>query len=81
MFHMTEQQQSNPIRKRYPPPWRIEATEGGYKVVSANGVNVAWTYCLEGFARNSSPNMPTRTEAHAIAKAIVLLAETLPTAP
>lgn len=63
------------FRERYPPPWRIEAMPGGYKVVSANGFSLAWVYALDNEAtRAASPNALRSAEALALAKAIVELA-------
>ena len=64
------------FRDRYPPPWRIEETPGGFKVVSANGFALAWVYSLDdGQQRAASPNSLRHGEALALAKAIVGLGE------
>ena len=64
------------FRERYPPPWRIEETPGGYKVVSANGFTLAWVYSLDdGQQRAARPNSLRHGEALALAKAIVGLGE------
>ena len=63
------------FRERYPPPWRVEAMPGGYKVVSANGFTLAWVYALEGQVRAASPDSLAPSEALALAKAIVGLGE------
>ena len=34
---------ANPLR-RFPSPWTIEALDGGYKVVDANGQSLAYVY-------------------------------------
>ena len=34
---------ANPLR-RFPPPWTIEALDGGYKIVDANGQSLAYVY-------------------------------------
>ena len=59
------------FRERYPPPWRVEAMPGGYKVVSAKGFTLAWVYAVEGQQRAASPNSLRHGEALALAKAIV----------
>jgi hypothetical protein len=30
--------------RRFPPPWTIEALEGGFKIVDANGQPLAYVY-------------------------------------
>ena len=63
------------IRERYPPPWRVEAIPGGFRVVSANGYTLAWIYALEGQQAAASGSVKlTHREAVAIAKAIAGLA-------
>lgn len=60
------------IRERYPGPWRVERLpEPGYRVVSANGVPVAYTYAKR---RGLTGPQLTEAEALAIAKAIAGLA-------
>jgi hypothetical protein len=49
---------------------------GGYKVVSANGISLAWIYSVDdGVQRAASPNSLRHVEALALAKAIVGLGE------
>ncbi len=60
------------FRERYPPPWRVEAIPGGYRVVSAGGYTLAYVYALEdGAPRAASPTSINHREALALAKAIV----------
>jgi hypothetical protein len=62
------------IRDRYPPPWRIDAIPGGFRVVSSNGITVAWIYALEGQQAAASGSVKlTHREALAIAKTIAAL--------
>jgi hypothetical protein len=63
------------LRERYPPPWRIDAIPGGFRVVSNNGYVLAWVYALEGQARAASPDKLLPREALAMAKAIVSLVD------
>ena len=30
--------------RRFPPPWTIEALDGGFKIVDANGQSLAYVY-------------------------------------
>ena len=30
--------------RRFPPPWTVEAVDGGFKVVDANGQSLAYVY-------------------------------------
>ena len=30
--------------RRFPPPWTIEALDGGYKIVDSNGQTLAYVY-------------------------------------
>ena len=32
------------MRRRFPPPWTVEALDGGFKVVDANGQTLAYVY-------------------------------------
>ena len=63
------------FRDRYPPPWRVDAIPGGFRVVSANGYTLAWVYALEGQQHAASGSVQlSHREALAMAKAIVGLA-------
>ena len=63
--------QSRTIRERYPPPWRVKETPGGYVVTCANGNRLAYLYVRE--ERVASAGL-TRPEAKAIAQAIARIA-------
>jgi len=64
------------FRERYPPPWRIEGIDGGYRVVSSNGFALAaYVYALDGIARAANPTSIGPREALALAKAIAALGE------
>ena len=43
------------FRERYPPPWRVEATAGGFRVLSSNGYSLAFIYALKGMQRAAAP--------------------------
>ena len=30
--------------RRFPPPWTIEALDGGFKIIDANGQSLAYVY-------------------------------------
>jgi hypothetical protein len=34
--------------RRFPPPWTIAPTPGGWKVVDSSGQNIAYTYGSDG---------------------------------
>ena len=61
------------LRERYPPPWEVEETPGGFRVVSSNGVPLVYIYCIDGIARSASPDTLLPSEARAIAKAVASL--------
>ncbi len=61
------------FRERYPPPWRIEGIDGGFRIVSSNGFVLAYVYALDGIARSASPTSIGAREALAMAKAIAAL--------
>jgi hypothetical protein len=46
--------------RRFPPPWKVEQTPGGYKVLDANGQSLAYVY-----------GRPTRADAD-IARVLTL---------
>lgn len=72
------------IRDRYPPPWRALETDGGWCVVSANKVAVAFIYAIDNEQQRASAYSSrgdaifcyvTQPEAKAIAHAIAALPE------
>lgn len=63
------------FRDRYPPPWRIEGIDGGFRIVSSNDFVLAYVYALDGIARAASPTSIGPREALALAKAIAALGE------
>jgi len=60
------------IRDRFPTPWRVEPIPApGFRVVSANGVAMAYVYA----GRKGLPDRQlTEAEAFAVAQAIARLA-------
>jgi len=64
------------FRQLYPPPWRVLAVPGGFRVVSSNNFSLAFIYCQDGIARSADPNSLRPPEALAMAKAIAALGGT-----
>lgn len=60
------------IRDRFPPPWTVDQTPGGFVVISANGVKLAYTYVK---AHVSADGL-TDAEALAVARAVARLSTT-----
>jgi hypothetical protein len=60
------------VRDRFPPPWHVERTEGGFLVKARNNRTVAWIYASHSFPWSQYMRWE---EAHAIAKAIARLPE------
>lgn len=55
------------IRDRFPLPWQVEKTPGGYAVIDANGRRLAFLYVTP---HASVPGL-TEGEARAIARTLV----------
>ena len=64
-----------PLRERYPPPWRVDELSSGHRVVSSNGFTLAWIYSADGIERSADPDKLTHREALAMARAIATLGE------
>ena len=58
------------IREKFPPPWQVRDLPEVYSIEAANGRRIASVYFEDVELRRSILNIPTRAEAHAIAKAI-----------
>jgi hypothetical protein len=41
-------------QRRFPPPWQVEQTPGGYKVQDANGQALVYVYACEPPTRRTS---------------------------
>lgn len=66
------------MKRRFPPPWRAELMEGGYKILDQNGVPVAWVYAIDDAQRTlTATGWKTLTwdEARRIANGIAKLPE------
>lgn len=64
------------VRRRFPPPWSVEGTPGGYRVVDASGFTLAYVYCRDDKAAAMLGYL-TEDEARRIAKGIARLPELL----
>lgn len=61
-------------RRRFPPPWTVEKTGGGFRVVDANGVLLAYVYARDDLAAGSQGSLwLTTDEARRIANGIAKL--------
>lgn len=67
------------IREKFPPPWRVVRTPGGYRVADAKGFNLVYISGENEEVRRSILNLPTGGEAKALAKAIAQLPELMMT--
>lgn len=61
------------IREKFPPPWRVVATSGGYRVTDSKGFHLVHISGENEHVRRSILNLPTGGEARALAKAIAML--------
>ena len=59
--------------RRFPPPWKIEQLDGGYKVVDANGASLAYVYGHLNARDAITANGLTLDEARRIASNIAKL--------
>ena len=66
--------------RRFPPPWRVEDTPGGWKVIDSTGFPVAYVYG-EDRGRGANDQGMTKDEARRIAVNIARLPELLARQP
>ena len=67
-----------PEKRRFPPPWRVDRTAGGWAVRDATGVTVAFVYCVDGFQlENVGTYKLTLDEGRRIARGIARLPDLL----
>ena len=63
--------------RRFPPPWKVEALEAGFKIVDANGQSLAYVYGHANPRDASTANALTLDEARRIAANIAKLPKLL----
>ena len=61
------------IRGRFPAPWRVEETSGGYRVVDKTGFLIAYVYARDDLQQHTRREYLSSGEARAIATAIASL--------
>ena len=59
--------------RRFPPPWKVEALEGGFKIVDSNGQALAYVYGHADPRHAGIANSLTLDEARRIAVNIAKL--------
>jgi hypothetical protein len=64
-----------PMSRRFPAPWSVEQTPGGYKVLDANGQALAYVYARETKAEADIAKVLTFDEARRIAVNVAKLPE------
>ena len=53
------------MTRRFPPPWTVKKADGGFKVVDADRLAVAYTYCRDTAESASVAKvLPGRGAAH-----------------
>ena len=65
--------------RRFPPPWRVEQTLGGFKVLDASGQALVYVYARETKAEADIAKVLTFDEARRIALNVAKLPELLAT--
>ena len=64
--------------RRFPAPWSVEVLPGGFKVVDANGIGLAYCYARDDLAEKTIGSQHLTTdEARRIASNIAKLPELL----
>ena len=65
------------ISRRFPPPWTVEQTPGGFKVLDANGQALVYVYARETREQADIAKVLTFDEARRIAVNVASLPELL----
>ena len=68
---MTDMRIASP--RRFPQPWHVEHTPGGYKVLDASGQALVYVYARETRAEADTAKVLTMDEARRIANNIAKL--------
>lgn len=63
--------------RRFPAPWRIEETQGGYRISDASGQHLLYVYGEDEEGRRQAMRGLTRDEARRIALGIARLPDLL----
>lgn len=64
------------MTRRFPAPWTVEEIPGGFRVLDANGVSVAWVYAWDDLHKHTDGlQWLTTDEARRIAIGIARLPE------
>jgi len=63
--------------RRFPPPWQVEQTPGGFKLLDASGQALAYVYARESKAEADIAKVLTFDEAWRIAVNLARLPELL----
>ena len=66
-----------PVRRRFPPPWKVVDTPGGWQVIDATGFPIAYVYGEDRGGRDVADQGMTKEEARRIAVNIAKLPELL----
>jgi hypothetical protein len=65
--------------RRFPPPWQVEQTPGGFKVLDANGQAIVYVYARETREQADIAKVLTFDEARRIAMNVAKLPALLTT--
>ena len=71
---LSDARMSNPTRT-FPPPWRVEKTPSGFRVLDATGTSLAFVYANDDLASKAGFDALTPVEARRIATGIARLPE------